>query len=87
MRFVFDPAKSEANRRKHGFGLDSFNGFDREPVTIEDKRRNYREERYRSFGRIDGLGYMIAFTISQQTVRLISFRRAHEKEMKRYEKS
>jgi uncharacterized DUF497 family protein len=47
-----------------------------------DDRRDYSETRWRSFGRIDRLGYMIAFTVRDDEVRLISFRRAHEREMK-----
>ena len=56
------------------------------PVVVIDDRRDYGEIRYRAFGRINGVGHMIVFTIRGETMHLISFRRAREKEMKRYER-
>lgn len=38
-----------------------------------------------AFGRIDGVAYSIAYTTRGKNLRLISFRRAHEKEVARYE--
>ena len=82
----FDPAKNAANIAKHGFGLDTFDGFDDEPAVVLDDRSAYGEDRFRAFGRIRGLGYMIAYTEENDVMRLISFRRAHEKEMRRYDR-
>jgi len=87
IRIVFDRHKNEENFRKHGQRLEDFEGFDEAPITVLDDRRDYSETRWRSFGRIDRLGYMIAFTVRDDEVRLISFRRAHEREMKRYDRS
>ena len=83
-KFIFDDTKNAANLAKHGFGLDAFRGYDDDPLIIPDDRRDYGESRYRAFGRIGGLGYMIAFAVRSDHIRLISFRRAHEKEMLRY---
>ena len=83
----FDPDKNRSNRLKHGLGLDEFSGFDGMPIVLEDRRFEHGEVRYRAFGRIGGIGYMIAFTLRDGMVRLISFRRAHEKEIRRYERS
>ena len=84
--FSFDPEKSQANREKHGFGLDEFTGFDSGTERIfADDRFDYGEERFRAFGRIDGQGYMAAFARRGDTIRLISFRRAHEREMRRHD--
>jgi uncharacterized protein len=44
------------------------------------------ETRFRAFGRIEGKGHAVAFTMRGDEMRLISFRRAHEKEMRRYER-
>lgn len=84
--YEFDPEKNELNRRRHGLGLDELLCFDLEPepVTIVDSRREYGETRLRTFGRVDGKAYMIAFTVRDGRARLISFRRCHEKEMRRY---
>lgn len=85
MEFEFDRAKNETNRKDHGLGLDDFAGFDSEPVVLRDTRFPYGEPRWRAFGRIDGKGHSLAFTLRDGKMRLISFRRAHEKEMRRYE--
>jgi len=87
IQIVFDRHKNEENFRKHGQRLEDFEGFDEAPITILDDRRDYSETRWRSFGRIDGLGYMIVFTVRDEAVRLISFRRAREREMRKYDRS
>ena len=85
MKIEFDPAKDETNLLEHGLSFNDFEGFDDEPLELIDNRADYGEVRFRSFGRIDGVGYMIVYTIRNGAMRLISFRRAHEKEMRRYE--
>lgn len=86
MKIEFDPAKDDANIAKHGLSLAEAVEFDMAGATVlADDRYDYGETRFRAFGRIDGEGYCLAFTIRQDAVRIISFRRAHEKEMRRYE--
>lgn len=85
MEIEFDPAKNEANIAKHGLALADFDGFDSSPLVLADDRFDYGESRFRAFGRIDGKGFSIAYTETATGIRLISFRRAHEKEMRRYE--
>ena len=81
----FGADKDVANIAKHGLSFAEFIGFDAEPVVIVDERFDYGETRYRAFGRIEGLGRCLVFTLLGDTMRLISFRRAHEKEMRRHE--
>jgi hypothetical protein len=50
---------------------------------VLDDRRDYGEVRYRAFGQIGGKGHMIAYTLRGENVRLISFRRAHDRELRR----
>lgn len=85
MKFEFDPAKNAANILKHGLSFVDFQGFDGDPVLSIDERADYGEVRYRAFGRIDGVAHCVVSTITEDRTRLISFRRAHEKEMKRHE--
>lgn len=85
MDYEFDSQKNEINKARHGLGLDDFAGFDAEPVVVVDGRREYGETRFRAFGRIGGLGHALVYTLRAGTMRLISFRRAHEKEMRRYD--
>jgi len=82
----FDPEKSEINREKHELGFEEFVGFDDEPIVLADTRFAYPEQRFRAFGHIGGMGYMVAFTIRDGRVRLISFRRAREKEIRRHDR-
>lgn len=85
METSFDPAKNAANLEKHGLSLANFPGFDAEPIVLVDDRFDYGEIRYRAWGRIDGQGHCLVFTLRDGKLHLISFRRAHEKEMRRYE--
>lgn len=85
METSFDSAKNAANIAKHGLSLADFDGFDAQPVVVVDDRFDYGETRYLAFGRIDGLGHCLVFTMRGDVFHLISFRRAHEKEMRRYE--
>lgn len=85
MDYDFDPAKDAANFEAHGLKLSDFAGFDMKPAVVEDGRVDYGEVRFRAFGRIDGEGYCLVYTERDTGPRLISFRRAHEKEMRNYE--
>jgi uncharacterized DUF497 family protein len=87
MEVEFDPAKDAANLAKHGLSLADAVAFDFDGSFAEvDSRYAYGEVRFRAFGRIGELGYCLAFTINGTVMRPISFRRAHEKEMRRYGK-
>ena len=86
MIFDFDPDKNAINKDKHGLDFEGFEGFDSDPVVITDERADYGERRFRVFGRIDGIAHMIALAARDGNLRLLSFRRAHEKEIRRYEK-
>jgi uncharacterized DUF497 family protein len=82
----FDPRKDEENLDRHGLRLAAFDGFDADPAVIEDRRFDYGERRFRAFGRIAGRGFCVVYTIRDGNMRLISFRRAHEKEMRQHDR-
>ena len=83
---TFDPAKDLANQAKHGLSLADAVEFDLAGALVErDDRKDYGEVRYRAFGRIAKQGYCLVFTYTGSAIRIISFRRAHEKEMRRYD--
>jgi len=83
MSIDFDREKDEANLRKHGMSLADAANMEI-GVALPDNRKDYGEHRWRAFGYIDGLACCMAFTIRNNRVRVISLRRAHSKEMKRY---
>ena len=86
MDVTFDPAKDAANIAKHGLTLAEFAGFDSESITEVDDRYDYGEVRYRSLGLIDGVPHVVVFALAAETMRLFSFRRAHAKEGRQYER-
>jgi len=81
----FDEAKDRANRAKHGISLARAAEMELDLILIDD-REDYGELRYRAFGFIDGEAHCLAFTSRSGRIRAISLRRAHMKEMRRYEK-
>ena len=86
VRIEFDPRKNAENVAKPGLSFDDFKGWDSEAAaTIEDTRFDYGEVRWIELGRIDGVPHAIVYTVRDSAVRLISFRRAHEEEIRRHE--
>lgn len=83
MTIEFDPAKDAANIAKHGVSLARAADFEI-LCYVEDARNEYGEVRFRAWGLIDGKNYCLAFTNRSGTLRAISLRRAHRKEMNRY---
>lgn len=81
MQIEFDPDKDEANIAKHGVSLAR--ATDLEILAyVEDSR--FAEPRFRLYGLIGKLGYCLAGTDRDGIIRVISLRRAHAKEMRRY---
>lgn len=81
MEIEFDPAKDAANVAKHGISLARAVDFEILGY-VEDGR--FAEPRFRLYGLIDGVAHCLAGTDRNGTIRVISLRRAHEKEMKRH---
>jgi uncharacterized protein len=83
---LFDPAKNAINIAKHGLSLTDAAAFEMDAAVIEiDDRYDYGEVRFRAFGRVDGQGRCLVFTYAANAIRVISYRRARDKEMRRYE--
>ena len=88
MIFEWDEAKNRANIRKHGFDFadaeDMFRGF---LLVRPDTREDYSEERWIGIGMIRGRVAFVAFAApAQDTVRIISLRKANREEQREYEK-
>ena len=81
MQIEFDSEKDAANIAKHGVSLAR--AADLEVlVYVEDRR--FAEPRFRLYGEIDGEAFCLAGTDRGGIIRVISFRRAHAKEMRRH---
>lgn len=86
MKITYDPTKNEQNIAKHGISFDRAAEFDFGTATIqEDDRVDYGERRLRAFGRLDGRLHALVYTeIAENAIRVISFRRANKREVRRY---
>ena len=88
MRFEWDDLKASQNLAKHGvpfeYALRVF--LDVRRVDFEDTRRKYGEERRITLGIIDDRLHVVTYTLRQESIRLISARKANARERRRYEK-
>jgi len=87
MDYVWDDSKSDANLQKHGLSFEDakivFSGV---CVTFEDNRYNYGEPRFITLGALAGRIVVIVHTPRHETTRIISMRKANEREQKIYQK-
>ena len=89
MDFEWDEAKNLANILKHGICFEDakkiFDGF---TVDAIDNRFDYSEERVISIGMNEGVAILVVVHTDRNGVcRIISARRANNKERKRYEET
>lgn len=88
MQFEWDEKKNEANQVKHGLSFHSVNDFDWGSAVVRlDERKAYGEIRWSAMGMIDGRLYNVIFTLRGDKVRIISLRKANEREVRHYEKN
>jgi hypothetical protein len=86
MLLEFDAAKNETNIRNRGLSFELVEGFDFEAAIIwQDARKAYPEVRFSALGLLDGRVYSLVFTDAEKGIRVISFRKANKREVKRYE--
>jgi len=81
MRYVWDEAKRRANLKKHGLDFaDAPEVFAGPMVLIEDSRADYGEQRMIGIGLLDCLVVLIVHIESDETIRIISMRKADSDE-------
>lgn len=81
MNLEWDERKRTANLRKHGIdfvGCEAI--FDGVTKTMVDDRRDYGEERFVTFGLLEGRVVAVAHTETADTIRVISIRKATKHE-------
>jgi hypothetical protein len=89
MRFEWDEQKNQANIKKHGLDFgDADKVFDHPMLVNLDDREDYGENRWAGIGLMDRHVVVIVFTEPEEdTIRVISFRKATSRERKRYEQA
>lgn len=88
MQIEFDPAKDEANCRKHGLSLALAEFFDLEAALLEiDARANYNETRFVALGPLGGRLHVMVLTVRDESIRVISLRKANRREVRKYDET
>lgn len=86
MEIVWDPFKARSNLAKHGIEFrDAAAIFEGPLIQFPDRRRDYREDRYRAIGSTGADVLTVVFVRRDASIRLISARRASNEERMRYE--
>lgn len=85
MRISFDPVKNERNLRLRGLSFERVSDFDfRSALYAVDARQEYPEVRIVAVGRLGDRVHVLCFTETADGIRVISFRKANVREIKRY---
>lgn len=85
MEFEWDEAKRLSNLRKHGIDfVDVPAVFDGDIVMIEDDRFSYGEQRFITFGLLQGRVVALVHTERENCTRIISARKATKYEQRTY---
>ena len=85
MAIVFDPAKRA--RTLAGRGLDFADAatvFAGVTLTLADQRRDYGEERWQTYGLLDGRLVMLVWTARGDDRHVISMRKCNDREQAHY---
>jgi uncharacterized DUF497 family protein len=85
MKIEFDRAKSEKNARERDLPFDLVVDFGWESALYrEDDRRTYPERRFVAVGFLAGRLHVLCFTPTAEGVRVISLRKANEREVRHH---
>jgi len=85
MEFAWSKAKRTANLKVHGLDfVDTPRVFEGLTFTFEDDRFSYGEQRFVTLGLLAGVPVSIVHTESAREIRIISFRKATQRETQIY---
>jgi uncharacterized DUF497 family protein len=85
MKITFDPAKSAANLAKHGVSLSQAEGLDWHTALVwSDARKEYGEPRQSALTVLVDRVFFVAFVDRADGRRVISLRKANQREFDRY---
>ena len=88
VEITYDPAKNASNIELRGLSFERAADFDfQTAVFTVDDRHDYGEARYRGLGFLDGRLYALVFVETVKGIRIISFRKANKREVRRYEQA
>jgi uncharacterized DUF497 family protein len=83
--YTWNKAKRRENRTKHGVDFSAAEGFDWDNAIVRpDTRKDYGENRFIALGAIKGSLHVLVFTERDDSIRVISLRKASRKERLHY---
>ncbi|TDK39047.1 BrnT family toxin [Rhizobium deserti] len=85
MEFEFNAEKSASNKNKHGIDFLEAQALWRDGAYLDLDARSDNEHRFARIGRIGGMLWVAIYTLRGRSIRIISVRRAHDTERRRYE--
>ena len=85
--FEFDPVKSDFNKDKHGIDFVLAQAVWDDEKLVVTKARSDTEPRFMALGMIDGKLWAVFHTIRGAKIRVISVRRARQKDKEDYDNS
>lgn len=86
MNIEFDPSKNQRNIAERGLSFEEVTNFEFESALFwVDNRKDYGEQRIRAFGYIRERLHALVFVETITGIRIISFRKANNREVKHYE--
>jgi uncharacterized DUF497 family protein len=84
MEFEFDPAKSEANRTRHGIDFVKAQELWKDLYAVQIEAKSDTEPRFALIARLDGRVWSVFFTERSSKIRIISARRSRTNEENLY---
>lgn len=85
MDIEYDPTKNEKNISERQLSFERAREFQFESALIAiDDRRDYGETRYVAIGYVDDRLHVLCFKETEAGIRVISFRKANDREVKHY---
>jgi uncharacterized DUF497 family protein len=84
MKFTCDPAKNQTNIETRGLPLLAAQAmFNESMAVVEDTRKTYPERRFIGYNTLEGRLMVVVFcTPADDQIRIISLRKANEREQK-----
>ncbi|MEO6319747.1 MAG: BrnT family toxin [Polaromonas sp.] len=81
MKIEFDVSKNDRNIRERSLSFERVADFDFETSRIwQDTRKPYPEERFLALGYLDNRLHVLCFIRLKNGIRVISFRKANQRE-------
>jgi len=86
MFITYDPDKNQRNIKDRNLNFDQAADLDWDKAWIyEDERNNYDELRFAAYSMLGKRLHFICFCETEEGIRVISFRKANNREVKHYE--